>query len=184
MPVIHPGASPAVQRRSQLAELSAQIQRGALEEARQGLRNLLDRDPGDGDALHLMGLLCKQAKDFQGALDYMRRSLGALPDRADFHGNLGNLHYGLGQYREAEVAYRAALARDRDFRAARIGLARLLTRTARPRDGEAEARGPPPGTPATRKPGSSWAMPSPSRDGTPRRRRRTRGPCNCGRATG
>lgn len=124
----------------ELARATALAQRGATAEAELILRAVVVSEPTNGDAIHLLGLLRKQARDPAGALELMRRSVQMSPRRPDFHGNLGNLLRSLGKKLEAEAAYRAALACDPGFRAGRLGLARLLNDLARGEEAESEAR--------------------------------------------
>ena len=123
-----------------LARAAALLQRGATEDARAALAAIVARHPRDAEALHLLGLAHKRAGDLAGALEWMRRSVDCNPRRPDYLGNLGNLLAALHRPRDAEAAYRAALALDAGFRPACLGLARVLTQSNRAAEAIAQAR--------------------------------------------
>lgn len=128
-----------MQPNASLARAQDLLRRGAPAEAERLLRAVIAAQPGNADAMHLLGLARKQAGDAAGALELLKASASLAPRRPDFLGNLGNLLRSLGRGGEAEAAYRAALEVDRGFRAARLGLARLLLDLQRPGEAEAEA---------------------------------------------
>ena len=109
-----------------LARALDSLKQGRLQEADSLCRSVLASAPDDPDALHLLGLVLKQAGRLGEAEALLRRSTSLAPARAEFHANYANLLRSLGRPRDAELAYRTALQSDPGFRPARLGLARLL----------------------------------------------------------
>ncbi len=113
-------------RNLQLAKAHDLLRRGQLQAAEAACRALLAVASRDADALHLLGLVRKQAGDLDQAETLLRSSVEAAPDRAEYHANLGNLLRSRGRIADAELAYRMALQLSPQLRTARLGLARLL----------------------------------------------------------
>lgn len=103
------------------------MRRGQLPAAEAACRALLAVASRDADALHLLGLVRKQAGDLDQAEGLLRSSVEAAPERAEYHANLGNLLRSRGRIADAELAYRMALQLSPQLRIARLGLARLLS---------------------------------------------------------
>ncbi|HYC02635.1 MAG TPA: tetratricopeptide repeat protein [Azospirillaceae bacterium] len=93
-------------------EIARLIQAGRLEEARAACREAVDRDPGDGHAWHLLGLIAFRAGDALEALGHFDRAVTAMPDQPAFHNNRGALLYAGRRYAQAADAFRAAHALD------------------------------------------------------------------------
>jgi protein O-GlcNAc transferase len=95
----------------------ARMMQEALEHQRGGRRaeaeavcgRILQEDPGDGEALNLLGLLYAEGRDYRGAIDALSRAVAARGDIADFHHNLGTILADVGRLEEAIAAYRRAL---------------------------------------------------------------------------
>lgn len=113
--------------------------RGDLEQTRELCRRILDADPEAVDALNLLSLVCKRNGDSGQAEALMSKALDLDPGRADIRANLGNLYAALQRVGDAERAYRRALSDQPAFRAARLGLARLLHGAGRSEEARAEA---------------------------------------------
>jgi tetratricopeptide (TPR) repeat protein len=109
-----------------LSRALASLKQGRLPEAETLCRSALAAAPQDADAVHLLGLVLKQAGRLAEAEDLLRRSTMLAPARAEFHANYANLLRAIGRPRDAELEYRTALQADARFRPARLGLARLL----------------------------------------------------------
>ena len=109
-----------------LARAFASLRSGRLQDAESLCRSVLAATPNDADAVHLLGLVLKQAGRLAEAEDLLRRSTTLAPSRAEFRANYANLLRSIGRPRDAELAYRTALQVDPRFRPARLGLARLL----------------------------------------------------------
>lgn len=115
-------------------------QQGQLDAAANACQKVVDQVPQEPDPLHLLGLIRKQQGQFAEAERLLRASIEKAPARAHFHGNFGNLLAGLGRHADAERAYRQALLLDPRFRAARLGLARVLNEAGIHHAAETEAR--------------------------------------------
>jgi Flp pilus assembly protein TadD len=130
-------------RRAAGSELMAAyglLRNGRLRDAETACRAVLTRSPRDGGALHLLGLIRKEAGDLTGAERLLRQSITLEPGRADFRANLGNLLRRAGRLADAEHCYREALARDRAHTEARLGLARTLNDLGQHSAAESECR--------------------------------------------
>src|SRR5436309_7036528 len=82
---------------------------GRLHVAEQVYRQILQLDPNDINALHLLGVLCNQQGKNDMAVDYISQALRRKPDFAEAHNNLGNALSAQGQVSEAIACYRRAL---------------------------------------------------------------------------
>src|SRR5262245_60255739 len=84
-------------------------QRGQLQAAEQIYRRILEVEPHNADACHLLGLLCTQTGDHHRAVDFISRALGQIPDWAEAQYNLGNAWRAQSRLDEAIGSYRRAL---------------------------------------------------------------------------
>ncbi|WP_298375307.1 tetratricopeptide repeat protein [Azospirillum sp.] len=66
-------------------------QAGRVGEARLLYQRILDVDPEQADAHHLLGVLCGMTGDIVGARRRIARAVALVPARPDFHGNLANI---------------------------------------------------------------------------------------------
>src|SRR4051812_5085712 len=80
---------------------------GQLPEAEAGYRAVLERDPENSDALHLLGMLAAVAGQPQQALDLVGRALRGRPT-ADMYNTLGIAYRALGQLDQALAQFVAA----------------------------------------------------------------------------
>lgn len=119
---------------------AALLSRGKLTEAKAACRQLLSQSPGNAEALHLLGLACKDDGDATEGERLMRESIAIDPRNADFRANLANLLHRLGQLPDAVRSYRDALALTPNHRSARLGLTRALHDLGSHADAEAECR--------------------------------------------
>jgi tetratricopeptide (TPR) repeat protein len=95
--------------REQLASAVQQHQAGRLTEAEQLYRQVLTRDPGNADALHLLGVVTHQQGRPDLAIDLIRRAIAINPVEASFHTNLGVAFKELGRRDEAIACFRTAI---------------------------------------------------------------------------
>ncbi|KAB0632309.1 tetratricopeptide repeat protein, partial [Burkholderia latens] len=65
-------------------------QAGRLAQAKTLYDTILHTQPGQPDAMHFLGLLACQLKQYDAGLALMERSLAARPD-ASYFNNLGNM---------------------------------------------------------------------------------------------
>jgi len=96
----------------QLAEAVQHHRAGRLREAEALYRRVLQHDPGNAEAHHLLGLLAHQAGDRRYAIQSLRRAIAADDRRAIYRFNLGVVLNAAGQSEAAMESYRAALALD------------------------------------------------------------------------
>ena len=99
---------------------------GRLERAEALYRSVLQKDPDDANALHLLGVIAYQQDDAGAALRLIERALPRLPELADLHLNYGNALRAVGRLPEAVAAYRRALALKPDYGMAHNNLAAAL----------------------------------------------------------
>ncbi len=95
--------------RQQLASAVQQHQAGRLAEAEALYRQVLLRDTGNADALHLLGVVTHQKGRPDLAIDLIRQAIAINPLEASFHANLGVAFKELGRPDEAIICYRAAI---------------------------------------------------------------------------
>ncbi|MEX0678390.1 MAG: tetratricopeptide repeat protein [Pirellulales bacterium] len=82
---------------------------GRLAEAEKAYRQVLSVEPGHPHALHQMGLLALQARQFDAAIDLIGRAVRADRRQAAFHANLGEAYRHAGNAAEAAECLRRAL---------------------------------------------------------------------------
>jgi Flp pilus assembly protein TadD len=85
---------------------------GRLREAEAACRKVLERNPGDAEALHLRGVLAHRAGRNDAAIKYIGRAIALVPDNAEFLYNLGVAQQVAGWLAEAEASYQASLRRE------------------------------------------------------------------------
>jgi predicted TPR repeat methyltransferase len=84
-------------------------QAGDLDAAESLYREILVREPGQADALHLLGLVQYARGDGGTAVDLIRRAIARAPGNGVYHFNLGNVCRELGDPDAALRAYEAAI---------------------------------------------------------------------------
>lgn len=94
-------------------------------------RNVLQVDPDNADALHLLGLLAAQNDHLPDALELIGRAIAAAPEVATYHANLGNVLRLMGRRTEAVEAYRRAIAMAPKMAAPYVNLATVLKNLGR-----------------------------------------------------
>lgn len=103
-------------------------------------RKLLHGSPRNAEALHLLGLVLKDAGDAAEGERLIGQSIAIEPHRAEFRVNLANLLRRQGRLQEAVASYRTALEFERGHRLARLGLARVLNDLGEHAEAEKESR--------------------------------------------
>jgi protein O-GlcNAc transferase len=101
-------------------------QAGNLDTAGNIYRQILQLQPGNPTALHLLGVIAYQQKKFDTAITLIGRALEQKPDFVDAHSNLGNVFREMGRLNEAETSYRKALAINGGFAMAHYNLGNIL----------------------------------------------------------
>ncbi len=111
-------------------------QQGRLDEAEQAYLQVLERAPEQPDALHLLGVLQAQRRNFAQAQDLIMRAIAANPGEAMFYNNLANVCVERGLRTEAEALYVRAIELDNSRLDALSNLGLLLGKTGRTEDAE------------------------------------------------
>jgi len=104
---------PAPQPAMELAV--AHHQGGRIDEAEAIYRQVLDTDPGNLDALHLLGVVSLQRGKAQEAVDLISQSLAERPDDPNALNHLGEAYRFLGFLDEAKTCFEKAVALKEDF---------------------------------------------------------------------
>ena len=94
---------------------------GRSAEAERRCRDVFDREPGNADAAHTLGLILL-------SFDLLCRSIEMSPFAARFHNNLGSALGKVGLRHDAAAAFRRALRFRPDFPAARDNLAAAMSK--------------------------------------------------------
>ncbi|MBR8334396.1 tetratricopeptide repeat protein [Burkholderia ambifaria] len=109
----------------QLRAALAHHEAGRLGEAKALYDAILNAQPGQPDAMHFLGLLACQLKQYDAGLALMERSLAARPD-ASYFNNLGNMLRECGRLDDAIAHYRRAVALRPDYPEAHNNLGNAL----------------------------------------------------------
>jgi protein O-GlcNAc transferase len=119
-------------------ELAMEHHRAGRAREAEGLyREILDAQPGDGNALHGLGVLAMQKGDHESAIDLIGRAAAVRPDAPNVHTSLGQALAAAGRTGEAITAFQRALGLSADFADAVFGLG-LALQTARRSEEAAE----------------------------------------------
>jgi tetratricopeptide (TPR) repeat protein len=109
-----------------LLEAAAHHRAGQLAQAEAGYRAVLRIEPGNPNALHLLGVVAAAAGQSGAAVDLIRQAIAALPTLAEAHYNLGRVLHREGDLRAAEAAYREAIRLRPEYAEAHDNLAGVL----------------------------------------------------------
>src|SRR5579862_6754252 len=82
---------------------------GRLDEAVRIYRRVLSEQPGNSDALHLLGVAALQQGDHRQAVELISRAVAGNPGNAAYHVNLAEAYRNLGQLDRAVDCCRTAL---------------------------------------------------------------------------
>lgn len=118
-----------------LQRAAQSLQNRDFDGAEKALGDLLARDPGDANALHLLGVVRVQQRRPEDALPLLLRSIRANPGHALTHFNLGKVLTLLGRDAEAIDAFRAAL-KLQNVPAAQLELGSALHRVGKTEEAE------------------------------------------------
>jgi Flp pilus assembly protein TadD len=89
---------------------------------------LLQNDPDEVEALHLLGQIAREAGKLDKAVTLFERAVEIRPDSAGLHNSLGSAMGEMGRAGEAERSLRAALRLEPALADAQVNLANLLRR--------------------------------------------------------
>jgi tetratricopeptide (TPR) repeat protein len=90
-------------------------QAGRLDQAEAIYRQILETDPEQPEALHLLGLLAAQSGRAEQAVELINAAIRARPDRAEYYNNLGEVFRALHRHAEAIAAYEEAIRLKADY---------------------------------------------------------------------
>src|SRR6266404_1231787 len=90
-------------------------QTGDFREAEAGYRNILQSDPGNVDALHLLGILAHQTGRNNEAIELIGRAISRNGLQAIFHNSFGAALRATGRLAEARAAFECALRLDPNY---------------------------------------------------------------------
>ena len=82
---------------------------GRLPEAKNEYARILESEPGQPVALHLLGVLSHQMGNSDQAIKLIEQALTVMPEYAEAHSNLGNVFREIGRLKAASECYRRAL---------------------------------------------------------------------------
>jgi predicted O-linked N-acetylglucosamine transferase (SPINDLY family) len=99
---------------------------GRLDAAEAIYEEILARDPGQADALHLTGMLALARGEAASAVSRISEAILQRPDAADFHANMANAYLSLGRPEDARGACMQALILDPGLTVARYNLGNAL----------------------------------------------------------
>ena len=101
-------------------------QGGNLGEAERLYREILDRDPRNADAWHLLGLVSIARDQFEDALMHIGKAIELDPKQAVFHNHLAEAYRSLDRLDQAEHGCRLAIGLKPDFAIAHNTLGTVL----------------------------------------------------------
>ncbi|MGO8753542.1 MAG: tetratricopeptide repeat protein [Thermoguttaceae bacterium] len=112
--------------REALALAGAHYQAGRTGTAEEVCRQVLQVDPNQPDAWHLLGIIAHQSGQHALAVDCIRRAIAVRPQVAGYRSNLGAAYQALGQLDEAVACYRKALQLKPEFAEAHYNLGNAI----------------------------------------------------------
>jgi protein O-GlcNAc transferase len=110
----------------QFAIALQQHRAGRLGEAESLYRQILAADSNHADALHMLGILALQTGRLPLAIETISLAIKQNGQMPAFHNNLGNAYAAAGKWQDAEISYRQALDRKRDYAEAYYNLGSAL----------------------------------------------------------
>ena len=90
-------------------------QSGKLSEAEACFQEVLQWQPDNPDAWHLLGVIAFRQKQYTKAIERIERAIELKPDFPTFHNNIGNALKAKGKLEEAIASYRHALQLNPDY---------------------------------------------------------------------
>ena len=109
-----------------LAQGTQLHQAGRLAEAERAYRHVLAAEPRQPHALHQLGMLALQARQFPAAIDLISQAIRADRSQPAFYANLGEAYRHSGRTDEAAESYRKALQLNPGLATAHMLLGTLL----------------------------------------------------------
>jgi protein O-GlcNAc transferase len=106
---------PAVDTRQQLMHGIALLQQGRLADAEKLVQDILQRQPSNFEALHLLGVIALQTGRIDGSLGLFAKAIRINPKVPAAHCNLAAALQRLGRHKEAVASFGKAIALKPDF---------------------------------------------------------------------
>lgn len=106
---------PSALAQTKYEEGLAAHKRGDLAQAQELYRLSLELQPNHSEALHLLGVIAAQTKNYRQAIELISSSIKINPGNAMAHGNLGNAFRELRDYKAAVECYDQAIALKPDY---------------------------------------------------------------------
>ena len=107
---------------------------GKLADAERCYVEVLQQRPDDFGALHLLGMIARQTRRTERAVELIKRAIGLNPNVAEAHNNLGNALRDLKRPAEALASYDKAIVLKPDFAAAHFNRGNELMDLKRPEE--------------------------------------------------
>ena len=117
---------------SELAQVETLVEQGRMGEAKASTVEYLKLHPSSVEAYNLLGIICSQNRDYQGALDAFEHALKLDPGSTKSHNNLGNLYAAAGKTDLAEREFHKTIALAPSNGEANYNLALLLISRGKP----------------------------------------------------
>ena len=99
----------AIDRKRMMTQAIELHRQGRFMEAERVYRRVLQAEPAHPDALHLLGLIAKEAGQPEAAIQLIRKAIAVSPTNPSFRSNLAMMFEEQGRYSECEAAARGAL---------------------------------------------------------------------------
>src|SRR5437764_15191946 len=97
-----------------LATAASFHRQGNLGQAERIYRQVLNEEPNNVDALHLLGVVAHQSGKQDAAIALIQQALEQNPGEPTIHSNLASALVAVGRFDEAEASCRTALSLDAD----------------------------------------------------------------------
>ncbi len=91
---------------------------GELHKAELIYQEVLNKEPNNPDALHLLGLIKHQKGRHEDAVEYISKAIQLKPNTTIYYGNLGMVYDALGKEQESAENYKKALEIDSQYETA------------------------------------------------------------------
>lgn len=101
--------------RDAMARAAGLLRAGKRAEAATIFRQVLEVEPENADALHLLGIITRQSGKPKEAINLIRRAIALKGENSNFVSNLGTAFEAAGDIEAALAAYRRAIAIEPDY---------------------------------------------------------------------